>query len=79
MSNPTRRVEVSVTHFTDERINEITVLGRSLTKDEREFLASNTPSFEECDCTEAELRELPDRQLMQVCYAVWADYARSQS
>lgn len=69
---------MSYTDFTDERI-EAVLGGAPLTNDEREFLVTDTPRFEECQPeTEADLRALNDSDLMRRCYHIWADYAQGQ-
>lgn len=64
-------------HFTDERIDDIRSGRTPLTEAERVFLLEDTPRFEECGYTEAELRAMGDDALMSAAYGVWADYARS--
>ena len=59
--------------FEDWRIEEVQ-LGSPLTHEEREYLVTNTPLFEECDQTEEELRALADPELMSTCYRVWSEY-----
>lgn len=62
--------------FTDERIAEV-LEGSPLTSEEREFLVTDTPTFEECQPErEADLRLLDDAALMRRCHSVWADYVR---
>lgn len=63
-------------HFTDERIDNIRSGSTLLTADERAFLLADTPRFEECSYTEAELAAMSDAGLMSAAYSVWADYAR---
>ena len=62
--------------FTDERIDDIRSGRTSLTEAERFFLIEDTPRFEECGYTEAELKAMSDGALMSAAYGVWADYAR---
>lgn len=63
-------------HFTDGRIDDICSGRTSLTAEERAFLLADTPGFEECTYTEAELAAMSDADLMSAAYSVWADYAR---
>ncbi len=67
---------MKIDHFTDEQISAIRGGKLRLTPEERAFLLEDTPRFEECDHTPAELAEMPDDKLMTACYSVWADYAR---
>jgi hypothetical protein len=68
----------SVLSFSDERISQV-IGGAPLTNDEREFLCTDTPRFEECQPeTEADLRAMTDADLMRRCYHIWADYALGQ-
>lgn len=62
-------------YFGDERIFAIQA-GAPMTAEEREFLVTDTPRFEECTHTEAELRAMSDKDLMSTAYSVWADYTR---
>lgn len=64
--------------FGDERIADVREGRAHLTPAEREFLEQDTPTFEECDRTEAELKVLPDSDLMEVAYWTWHEYARNQ-
>lgn len=64
-------------HFTDDLIGDIRSGRTPLTTDERAFLLSDTPRFEECNYTEAELAAMSDADLMSAAYSAWADYARS--
>ncbi len=64
-------------NFTDERIDDIRDGRTPLTPEERDFLICDTPRFEECVRTKAELAELSDADLMIAAYGVWIDYARS--
>lgn len=64
-------------HFTDERIDNIRNGRAFLTEAERAFLLEDTPRFEECGYTEAELAAMCDDALMIAAYSVWTDYARS--
>lgn len=69
---------MNIASFTDERIDAI-LRGSPLTAEEREFLVTDTPSFEECQPEkEADLRALDDAALMRRCYSVWSDYASTQ-
>lgn len=63
-------------HFTDERIDDIRSGHSPLTAEERAFLLEDTPGFEECGYTGAELAAMTDAALMSAAYGVWADYAR---
>lgn len=63
-------------HFTDERIDDIRSGRTPLTTEERTFLLEDTPSFEECAYTRAELAAMSDADLMSAAYGVWADYVR---
>lgn len=65
-------------HFTDERIAAV-LGGDQLTTEEREFLVTDTPRFEECQPEkEADLRAMSDADLMRRCWRIWCDYARGQ-
>lgn len=64
--------------FTDERIADVREGRAHLTDEEREFLVQDTPCFEECDRTEAEMRVLPDSDIMEVAFWVWHEYAQTQ-
>lgn len=69
----------SVAYFNDTLVNQVIWRGRPLTAPEREFLCTDTPSFEECQPEkEPDLRALNDKDLMRRCYEVWADYASGQ-
>ena len=61
--------------FEDWRIDEVRV-GAPLTAEERMFLVEDTPRFEECTNTEADLLAMSDAELMSTAYNVWADYVR---
>jgi hypothetical protein len=65
-------------HFVDTVVDEVSAGTRALTAEEREFLTTTTPYFEECSEKEGDLRQLCDRDLMQRCYEIWADYASTQ-
>jgi hypothetical protein len=70
---PTRVID-----FTDQRIDAV-LGGAPLSDEEREFLCTDTPRFEECQPdTEADLRALNDAALMRRCWHIWADYAQGQ-
>lgn len=64
-------------HFTDEKIDDITSGRAPLTDEEREFLLSDTPRYEECTRSREELAAMSDQNLMSAAYSVWADYAKS--
>lgn len=66
---------MQILHFTDERINEIHK-GSPMTSEERSFLLTDTPRFEECTHKADELASMTDSGLMHAAYGVWADYAR---
>ncbi|WP_234053668.1 MULTISPECIES: hypothetical protein [unclassified Xanthobacter] len=66
---------MQISHFTDERIAEITGQQSPMTAEERSFLIANTPTFEECAETADELSAMGDVELMRTAYSVWADYA----
>lgn len=66
-----------ITDFTDERVAEV-LRGGALSAEERSFLVADTPSFEECDQSQAQLSELNDADLMRAAYSAWADYASCQ-
>jgi hypothetical protein len=69
---------MTYTDFTDERIEHI-LGGAPLTADEREFLVTDTPRFEECQPEkEADLRAMGDADLMRRCWHIWCNYARGQ-
>jgi len=58
---------------------EAVLAGKRLTPEEREFLITDTPRFEEgMHLTSEALAQLGDADLMREAYNVWADYARSQ-
>lgn len=59
--------------FSDERIDEVRS-GATLTPEERAFLIDDTPRFEECDKSEADLSAMNDCELMNTAYRVWAEY-----
>lgn len=59
--------------FKDWRIDEVRN-GAPLTTEERLFLVEDTPRFEECSNTEAELLAMDDAELMSTAYNVWRDY-----
>ena len=59
--------------FEDWRIDEVRG-GAPLTTEERMFLVEDTPRFEECSNTEAELRAMSDAELMSTAYNVWCEY-----
>lgn len=61
--------------FTDERIDEVRQ-GAPLTAEERAHLVENTPTFEECTQTQAELAAMSDAELMTTGMWVWHDYCR---
>lgn len=63
-------------HFIDERIDDIRSGRTPLTDEERAFLLADTPRFEECGYTGAELAAMSDADLMSAAYSAWADYAR---
>ncbi len=69
---------MNIRDFTDDRIFAVLDLGHDLTPEEREFLATDTPTFEECEYSEAQLRAMDDRELMEAAYTVWAAYASTQ-
>lgn len=70
--------QMSIRHFDDRRIYQV-IAGDPLTTEEREFLVTNTPTFEECQPErEVDLRALTDANLMRRAYDVWADYASTQ-
>lgn len=64
-----------ISDFTDERISEVRSGHSPLTKEEREFLVRDTPTFEECAESAADLAKMTDADLMAAAYGVWADYA----
>ena len=59
--------------FEDWRIDEVRG-GAPLTTEERMFLVEDTPRFEECTKTEAELLVMGDAELMGTAYNVWHEY-----
>jgi hypothetical protein len=63
-------------HFTDSRIDDIRSGKSFLTEAERDFLIKDTPRFEECFYTEAELITMDDAALMSAALSVWVDYSR---
>lgn len=69
---------MKITHFTEELTNDVLDGVRLLSKEEREFLIKDTPSFEECLEKPEELEKLGDCELMRACYRTWADYASGQ-
>jgi hypothetical protein len=69
-------LNMNASHFTDERIDEITSGKSPLTKEERQFLITDTPNLEECHYSESELSSMTDVQLMKTAYWAWADYCR---
>jgi hypothetical protein len=70
-----RIAPMSIGHFTDERIAQIQAGEGVLSTAEREFLVNDTPRFEECGYTAAELERESDSDLMRIAYETWADYA----
>ena len=64
-------------HFTDKRIEEISIGKVPMTTEEFEFLCTDTPSFEECYYTEDQLRQMSHKDLMNVAYWTWADYVKA--
>lgn len=69
---------IGLRDFDEVRIDDI-VSGRvPMTAFERDFLCSDTARFEECQHTEAELRVMSDKDLMNTAYWVWAEYASGQ-
>jgi hypothetical protein len=64
-----------ISDFTDERISEVRSGRSPLTQDERDFLIRDTPTFEECAETAADLAQMTDADLIATAYGVWADYA----
>lgn len=70
---------MSVSHFTEEIVNDVMQGVRLLTKEEHDFLIKDTPSFEECMETREALDALGDCELMRACYRTWSDYAGGQS
>ena len=69
---------MNTAHFHDDRIHEV-LAGAPLTPEEREFLITDTPNFEECDADVAiTLTRLSDAELMRTAYSVWRDYVRTQ-
>jgi len=68
------------TDFTDQMIADIVAGRRALTEDERAFLLSDTPHFEECSKdTAAELPTMSDADLIRTAFNVWAEYAQGQT
>lgn len=65
-------------HFGDERIDQIRMGSSALTPEERQYLVTDTPTFEECQHTEEQLRAMSDPDLMTSAYWVWAEYASGQ-
>ena len=64
--------------FKDKHIFAVMAGNESLTPDEREFLVTDTPGFEESNHSEAEYRAMSDRDLMRAVYWTWSDYAKGQ-
>ena len=69
---------MNVEHFNDLLIHQI-LCGLPLTPEEREFLVTDTVTFEECYEKETELRKFSDRDLMKHAYTVWCNYASGQT
>lgn len=68
--------QLTTAHFTDARIDEIISGDSPLTTEERDFLLRDTPRFEECLYSKAELEAMDDQHLMDAAYWTWADYCR---
>lgn len=69
---------MKVSDFDDNFISAVINGTETLTVEEREFLVTDTASFEECCHTKAELREMSDSDLMSTAYWAWSDYVRGQ-
>lgn len=67
-----------ISDFDDNLIDDVRSGSRALTREQREFLISDTPSFEECCYSPTELSAMSDPDLMSAAYGVWADYASGQ-
>jgi len=66
---------MDTSHF-DSIFEEIIDGRRKLTPEEREFLVSDTPTFEESLSDERDLREMDDSTLMKEYYQTWVEYCR---
>jgi hypothetical protein len=64
-----------VDHFTDELIADVIDGRRALSEAERNFLITDTLSFEECDEDLASaLPGMSDKDLIRAAYNVWVEY-----
>jgi hypothetical protein len=69
---------MNITHFTDDRIDDITSGRAPMTDEERGFLIIDTSSFEECEHSKSDLAAMSDADLMHAAYSTWADYVGGQ-
>lgn len=67
---------MNTAHFTDERIEEVTSGRIPLTQEERDFLVSDTPRYEECSRAKSDLEQMSDKDLMNTAFWVWSDFCR---
>jgi hypothetical protein len=70
--------KINITHFDEVRIDQITSGAVPMTVRERAFLVSDTARFEECCHSVDQLGAMTDKDLMNVAYGVWAEYASGQ-
>jgi len=70
--------QIGILSFDDVRIDAIQDGSVPMTAAERAFLVEDTPRFEECSHSAAELAAMSDADLMGRAYATWAEYASGQ-
>lgn len=62
--------------FEDARVQAIRDDEARLTSEEREFLVEHVPSYPTCDRTAADMRKLPDSDIMEVAYWTMDEFAK---